>query len=234
MNDLRPLLHSLTRLGPSGEPSALGVPRVIWDRIGGSPYLSRWYPAGHRVEQDDETLKETPRFEDQVAHDSVVKVFGARDWNVFLHRFHRSDDDGALHSHPWKWSFSFILVGGYMEERRVRHGLKWIVERRAVLPFTFNFLSGNDYHRVDLLQEDAWTIFVAGPKIETWYFWDRTTGLRSQWERFIAWRRGEATDPGWEKTPDHTFYDLSRSFAGQIRMLDAAMQRARRSMRGGL
>src|SRR5271167_2887082 len=43
--------------------------------------------------------------------------------NLYLHHFHRSDMDkgmngyGLLHNHPWPFSLSLILVGGYDEER---------------------------------------------------------------------------------------------------------------------
>jgi hypothetical protein len=31
---------------------------------------------------------------------------------LFLHHFLNSDPDDALHSHPWAWGCSLILVGG--------------------------------------------------------------------------------------------------------------------------
>ena len=38
---------------------------------------------------------------------------------VFLHRFHRPDDDRGPHNHPYSWSKSLILTGGYVESRVV-------------------------------------------------------------------------------------------------------------------
>ena len=46
--------------------------------------------------------------------------------NVYLHQFLRSDDDRALHDHPW-WFASLILKGGYYEHRQEGplKALKW-------------------------------------------------------------------------------------------------------------
>jgi hypothetical protein len=105
------------------------------------------------------------------------RVFG----NIFIHHFHRSDMDmgtngyGLLHSHPFRFSVSFIISGGYREERRASDGT---VYSRLVKPFTFNFISKKDFHRVDLLdeKEGAWSIFFTGSrKNNTWGFWDRVT-----------------------------------------------------------
>lgn len=107
--------------------------------------------------------------------------------NIFIHHFHRSDMDigegglGLLHCHPFEWSIGFILSGGYWEERRMPGG---VVIRRLVAPFTFNFLSKHDYHRVDLVDEQkgAWTIFITGSrKGNSWDFWDRKTRERIFW-----------------------------------------------------
>ena len=162
----------------------LDPPRVIYDRAGGSPYLSRWYAFGAPVANDGK-----PVFgRDGNPRDDVT-------WNdrkgpiaVYIHRFHRGDDDSDLHSHPWSVSLSLILAGGYFEERRVR-GTDHVVRRR-VRPWSFNLIRGDDYHRVDLIEEDAWSIFFAGPRVSAWNFWDRHTGETVYWRTFIARKRG--------------------------------------------
>lgn len=112
------------------------------------------------------------------------RVFG----NIFLHHFHRSDMDlgtdgfGLLHNHPFNWSFGFVLSGGYWEERRRPDGT---IIKKKVRPFTFNFLSKKDFHRVDLIDETqgAWTLFFTGSrKNNSWGFWDRIT------KEFIDWK----------------------------------------------
>src|SRR5271156_960880 len=69
--------------------------------------------------------------------------------NIFLHHFHRSDMDvgtdgyGLLHNHPWG-GLSFILLGGYKEEKRNADGT---ISVKIVKPFTFNFISRSTFHR---------------------------------------------------------------------------------------
>lgn len=81
--------------------------------------------------------------------------------NVYLHRFTGSDDDRALHDHPW-WSLSFLLKGELLEHtfNKKNHILRFIpVLRSAKLA-----------HRLELITDEAWTIFITGPKIRTWGF----------------------------------------------------------------
>ena len=114
-------------------------------------------------------------------------------WGLYLHRFHRSDDAGALHNHPWKWAVSLVLKGGYSEERRVpdRSGAEdgrgqYVVKRSTVRPWSLNFLTHRDFHRVDLLAEEAWTLFLVGPLVQSWGFWDRNTGTFTDWKKFLG------------------------------------------------
>ena len=160
---VRTLLYRLT--------DRLAEPRVIWDRAGLSPYLSRWYLYGSRpgVERTGPVA-------------------------VFLHRFHRGDDDMELHSHPWAWSLAIILAGGYKEERRIHaFGRSWVT-LRTWRPGDINFIRGEDYHRVDLLEDDSWSLFIAGPHAGDWYFWNRHTDETTFWKTFIARKRGERVD----------------------------------------
>lgn len=168
--------------------------REIWDREGGSLYLSRFYLFGPRSGEwiDGDHVVMHPKWE-------LPAKFPV---NVFLHKFHRSDDDGALHNHPWKWSVSLILAGGYSEERRhvtekmcdmhEKPHIVWRVKRREVLPFSLNVIRADDFHRVDLLEKDCWSLFLAGPKSQSWGFWDRISGAYTPWRSFIAQKRGVA------------------------------------------
>ena len=119
--------------------------------VDGKPYLTRYYLL----------LREWKRF------------------NVYLHLFHSSDQGDEMHSHPWEWSYGFILAGGYIEERRYRFGL--LIETKRVLPGSINRIGKDDFHRVDLLAHNCWTVFVRGPRTPTWEFWDRHTGEYRDW-----------------------------------------------------
>jgi hypothetical protein len=87
---------------------------------------------------------------------------------IFLHYFWRGDEDRELHNHPWSWSLSFILFGGYVEER-FKDGK---VVLRDVKAGRFNFIRANDYHRVHLKNKGCWSLFIAGPRKQSWGFWD--------------------------------------------------------------
>jgi hypothetical protein len=183
---VRSFLHFLAKL--------LGQPRVIFDREGKTPYLSRWYILGRpRMADGSDPIDEygNPRKE-------AIFPTGV---GVYLHRFHRSDSDGALHNHPWRWSRALILAGGYSEERREWRSTDdfgrvgdFRVVRHERRPGAWLHIDADDYHRVDLLESDSWSLFIAGPKVASWGFWDRTTGITKHWRNFIADIRGSAWD----------------------------------------
>ena len=75
----------------------------------GGPYLARWYV----VRQGQRWLRLTPeeRLHHLDVHDPRSDGAGR---NVFVHRFTASDDERALHDHPWPW-LTVILSGQYLE-----------------------------------------------------------------------------------------------------------------------
>ncbi len=109
--------------------------------IGGAdrPYMRRWY-----------LIPKNTRF------------------NVYLHHFRRSDDDRALHDHPW-WNVSLLLRGRYREH--MPHGVR---TRRPGVPV---YRHAEASHRIDLLRDEAgieqavWSLFITGPKVREWGFW---------------------------------------------------------------
>lgn len=118
-------------------PRTLTVPRAPDFLIGppDAPYLRRWW-----------VIPRNRRF------------------NVYLHHFLCSDDDRALHDHPW-WNVSIVLRGSYLEHikghyiRRHR-GVGAIVFRCAAMA-----------HRIELIGgKPAWTLFITGPTVREWGF----------------------------------------------------------------
>ena len=87
--------------------------------------------------------------------------------SIYLHHFVASDPDDAVHSHPWAWSASLILVGGYRETRCLPNGAR---VQREYLPGDMNVILANDRHRIDLIERDCWTLFLAGPFLQAWSF----------------------------------------------------------------
>ncbi|MGI4945577.1 MAG: hypothetical protein ACRYHQ_34280 [Janthinobacterium lividum] len=109
--------------------------------IGGAdrPYMRRWY-----------LIPKNTRF------------------NIYLHHFRRSDDDRALHDHPW-WNVSLLLRGGYREH--MPHGV------RTRYPGVPVYRRAEASHRIDLVRDEAgieqavWSLFITGPKVREWGFW---------------------------------------------------------------
>ncbi len=98
-----------------------------------------------------------------------------RFFNVYVHRFLRSDDDRAEHTHPWA-NCSWLLDGTYLEWQ---HG---VPIRRKVGDVVFR-RSGHIQHRVELTDGPCWTVFFTGPRYKEWHF-VCPQGL-VHWERFV-------------------------------------------------
>ncbi len=117
-------------------------------------------------------------------------------FNIYLHRFRRGDEDDQLHNHPWKWAVSFILTNGYVEDRRCEiYG--YAVNMRVIRAPAINVIRGDTYHRVDLIADDCWTLFITGPKTSSWGFWNRYTGKFTEWRARL--RERGITPVSWEK-----------------------------------
>ena len=103
----------------------------------GDPYLRRWW-----------MIPRNPLF------------------NVYLHHFLRSDDDRALHDHPWI-NLSILLAGQYDEHTIAAGGLNVRSRRRAG---AWQLRGAKAAHRIELVDGPCWTLFVTGPRIRQWGF----------------------------------------------------------------
>jgi len=107
---------------------------------------------------------------------------GIGQWRAYLHRFVASDPDRGLHDHPWGWSASLILCGGYREARE--DGMHYH------RPGAINVIRGETFHRILLdPHATAWTLFVHGPRVKEWGF------LRAG--KYERWAGGH--DPNWHR-----------------------------------
>lgn len=112
-----------------------------------------------------------------------------RNWafNIYYHIVKRSDDDTALHDHPW-WNFSIVLDGGYWEHLILPGG----VHRKTWYgPGAVRFRPhGGFAHRLELKRSDPLddfeegkilptlnpvelpvkSIFITGPVLRRWGF----------------------------------------------------------------
>lgn len=141
-----------------------------------NPYLFRWYLTPWREAYG--TIPSTERTWWQ----SLV----SRLPNVYLHCFLRSDDDRALHDHPWNWG-SFLLDGQYSEvtHEPSGHNVAMLGADYAVVdveadhlhvartysPGTFRWHRAEFAHRLVIpLGKLTWTLFFCGWRRREWGF----------------------------------------------------------------
>lgn len=120
----------------------------------------------------------------------------ARNWafNIYYHVVLRSDDDRALHDHPW-FSFSIVLDGGYFEHtiraggihRKIWKGpgsmsFRWTgslahrleLKRVSLMEAPLSALAGREVEISDAtnmkVEVPATTIFITGPVLRRWGF----------------------------------------------------------------
>ncbi len=107
---------------------------------------------------------------------------------LFIHKFVRSDEDRALHDHPWPF-FVIPLWGGYVEHSdRPLHPWPGClcprvdVKRRVWPIISARYRDTTFRHRVELVKErPSWSLFFRFTKIREWGFWPK--------EGFILWNK---------------------------------------------
>ena len=121
-------------------------------------------------------------------------------FNIYLHQFLRSDDDRALHDHPWLFNLSWLLRGEYVEHT-IRAG--GVLDRTHRCAGAIKLRFGAAPHRVELVDGDhpegpsrpCWTLFITGPRIREWGFYCMERGW-VHWKRFTAPNDKGAVGPG--------------------------------------
>jgi hypothetical protein len=146
--------------------------------IGGAvrPYLLRWYVTPWRGWF--RSIDPAERLWWQRALIRLAKCLP----NVYLHQFHRSDDDRALHDHPWLFNCSILLSGTYTEHTIDAGGIH---RRRVLRAGAWRFRWGRAPHRVELHAGQCWTLFITGPVVRAWGFHCAEQGW-IPWEKFTA------------------------------------------------
>ena len=89
-----------------------------------------------------------------------------RFFNIYLHHFLRSDDDRALHDHPWV-NASILLHGRYTEHTIAKGGVN---HRAEYVAGAVKFRGPRYAHRVELTDGPCWSLFITGPNIREWGF----------------------------------------------------------------
>ena len=99
--------------------------------------------------------------------------------NIYLHHFLRSDDDRALHDHPW-WNASILIEGKYTEHTICAGGVHRHVEYGTG---ALKLRNAKYAHRVELTSGPCWSLFITGPNIREWGF-HCPAGWRP-WQQFV-------------------------------------------------
>jgi hypothetical protein len=89
-----------------------------------------------------------------------------RVFNIYIHYFLRSDDDRALHDHPW-WNASYLMQGSYTEHTIAAGGVE---HRHIRTEGAIKCRSGAAAHRIELHNGPCWTVFITGPVYRRWGF----------------------------------------------------------------
>ena len=96
-------------------------------------------------------------------------------FEIYVHHMHATDSFRWLHNHPWKWFFSFVFSGSYVQDIYDRNTnefgkqhIRW-----------FNVFGGlNRYHSIrELPRGSAWSLVLAPPKLKdyNWGYWNDET-----------------------------------------------------------
>ena len=94
----------------------------------------------------------------------LIRKPGVR--NLYLHKYLGSDDDRALHDHPWA-SWSILLWGNLFEITQNKDGQE--VQKR-IWPLIPKYRSAQYSHRLILKGNKALTLFLTRKKSREWGF----------------------------------------------------------------
>lgn len=105
------------------------------------------------------------------------KYFG-----IYIHKFHRSDDNSSLHDHPWNF-ITIPLKHGYNDcvfDGGSDENGKPTFLRTRMKPFHAYYRKATHIHFVELLQDmflpvdkQAWTLVIRFKYIKWWGFWKK-------------------------------------------------------------
>lgn len=141
--------------------------------IGGAadPYMLRWF-----ITPWSGLYRDIPR--DQK---TMWQGFVSRLPCIYLHEFHRSDDDRALHDHPWV-NCSIVLEGTYVEHTICAGGVH---VQKVRQPGTVVLRRSVAAHRIEIEPGTfVRSLFITGPRLRDWGFHCPAGWM--PWQKFTA------------------------------------------------
>ena len=111
--------------------------------------------------------------------------------NAYLHHFLHSDDDRALHDHPWV-NCSILLEGEYVEHTIAAGGVH---HRERCEAGDVKVRRASAAHRIELFPgQECWTLFLTGPILRQWGF-HCPQGWKP-WKKFVNMESPGEAGPG--------------------------------------
>ena len=116
-------------------------------------------------------------------------------FNIYLHHILKSDDDRALHDHPWI-NMSIVLKGGYWEIMPYSNKDKvHVLSCKWRWPGSVVFRLPSAAHRLKLEKRpkliQCWSLFITGPRVREWGF--HCPNRWVHWREFLGLPEGEPT-----------------------------------------
>lgn len=129
----------------------------------------------------------------------VARVAGCE---LYLHEFLTADGERHVHDHPWAWSASLLLAGGYVEEVLTAiDGYAGPLTCTRIQRAPGVNLVGRGFHRIAQITPGTWTIFAVGPRRKMWGFLEYDAERRATVyaQPFDYARAGDDLD--WQRQP---------------------------------
>lgn len=176
---------------------------LLWALATLFPKLPAWAVKRLLLAHGRECTKRPPDV--RIPGDPTIPPYMRRWWrikrnaffNIYFHVLLRSDDDTALHDHPW-WNFSILIHGSYFEHCIKEGGVH---TKTKYGPGAVRFRrSGNFAHRLELerhpdnfgfglggTEKPVFTIFITGPALRRWGFHHPLRWVDAyEWDDFLA------------------------------------------------
>lgn len=124
-----------------------------------------------------------------------------RFFNIYLHEFRRSDDDRALHDHPWWWC-SIILKGCYTEVTKTPIGSSVMRRWQPFFEGAVRIHRPGFAHRLVIAHGTRCvTLFITGPRLREWGFHCPRGWV--PWQKFTAADDAGAVGAGCDQGGSH-------------------------------
>lgn len=95
---------------------------------------------------------------------------------IYLHKFHRSDDNSSLHDHPWNF-ITIPLWRGYNDctfNGGTDKSGNLTFNRQRIWPLIPVYRKATHIHFVELINnKPAWTLIIRFKYIRWWGFWKK-------------------------------------------------------------